>query len=85
MVDATIQIKSNLNPRKTRVHSIQEHGAIGDVANWKRHQWLDEILNFFFYPTTSEKSAKLFSKKNSCHAIRPRNIVQSGLRSIRLL
>ena len=24
--------------------------AIGDVANWKRHQRLDEILIFFFYP-----------------------------------
>ena len=36
---------------------------IGDVANWKRHQRLDEILIFFFTHTTSEKSAKLFSKK----------------------
>ena len=47
--------------------------TIGDVANWKRHQRLDEILIFFFTHTTSEKSAKLFSKK-LCHAIRARFI-----------
>ena len=37
---------------------------IGDVANLKRHQRLDEILIFFFTRTTSEKSAKLFSKNS---------------------
>ena len=42
--------------------NLKVPGAIGDVANWKRHQRLDEIL-IVFTRTTSEKSAKLFSKK----------------------
>ena len=40
-----------------------KNATIGDIANWKRHQQLDEILIFFFFftRTASEKSAK-FSK-----------------------
>ena len=34
-----------------------------DVANWKRHQRLDEIL-IFFYPHYIIESAKLFSKNS---------------------
>ena len=67
--------------------NLKVPGAIGDVANWKRHQRLDEIL-IVFTRTTSEKTAKLFSKKkkkSSCHTIRPRNLTQSRLRSILLL
>ena len=44
--------------------------------------WMNSWL--FFTHTTSEKSAKLFSKKLS-HAIRLRNLTQSCLHSIRLL
>ena len=36
---------------------------IGNVANWKRHQRLDEIFMFFTH-TTLKKSAKLFSKNS---------------------
>ena len=43
-------------------HRLVRH-AIGDVANWKCHQLLNEILDFFFTCTALEKSAKLFSKK----------------------
>ena len=39
-------------------------GTIGDVANWKCHQWVDEVL-IFFTRTTSEKSAKLFKKQTN--------------------
>ena len=63
---------------------VKANQAIGDAANWKRHQRLDEILIFSFTRTTWEKSGNLFSKK-LCHALRPRNLTQSCLRSIPLL
>ena len=41
---------------------------IGNVANWKCHQWLDEILIFFFYPHyNGEISKVVFKKTLSCN------------------
>ena len=39
--------------------------AIGDVANWKRHQRLDKIYFFFYLHYIGEISEVVFLKKPS--------------------
>ena len=40
---------------------------IGDVANWKRHQWLDKILIFFYPHYIGEISKVVFKKSLLCN------------------
>ena len=56
---------------------------IGDVANWKRHQQLDEILRFFYPHYIAEIINVVFKKTLSCNT--PTKLTQSCLRSLRLL
>ena len=64
--------------------SDSKYEEIGDVANWKRHQRLDEILMFFFfYPTLHRRNQQSSFQKNS--VMQYAHETQSCLRSIRLL
>ena len=58
--------------------------VIGDVANWKHHQRLDEIL-IFFLPALHRSNQQSCLPKKLCHVIRPRNLTKSCLHSIHLL
>ena len=51
--------------------------TIGDVANWKHHQRLDEILFFFFLPALHQRNQQsCFKNTLSCNIPTKLNAIQ---------
>ena len=56
-----------IRPCNTLQHLLLGSFPIGDVANWKCHQWLDEILTFFYPHNIREISKVVFKKTLLCN------------------